>query len=909
DSIGHPLLGAAVELADGEGVVFTSRISLRTHPWLADHVIMDRTLVPGAALVELALRAGDEAGCDTVEELTLAAPLELPERGAVQIRLRVSAEDETGRRPFTIHARPENHTDLTWTRHASGALANGERQIDFDATVWPPAGAEAFALDGVYERFAEAGFGYGPTFQGLQAAWRLGDEIYAEIALPDAVDPGGYGLHPALLDAALHAALLDESAEAGLPFSWEGVDLHATGAARLRLRMTRDATGTVRGLALADTTGAPVASIGSLVVRPAAADRLGAQGVGRDAIFGVEWVPVGTEAAVPAGSVAIVGEDLFGLGFATATSPESGEAAVVMLPVAGDGDVVAAAHSAGARVLAALQEWIATERPGRLVVVTRGATTGVDLAGAAVWGLVRSAQSEHPGRFGLVDLPGDGTGTELIASALALDEPQLSIRDSGVLAARLTRAGAQPSLATPQSVDVTWEGQVLVTGGTDGLGRLIARHLVQRHGVRDLLLVSRRGQADTGELEALGATVTVAACDVADRDALAELLTRHRVRGVVHAAGVLDDGVITSMTPGRLEGVLRPKVDAAWYLHELTRDLDLTAFVVFSSAAGVFGTAGQGNYAAGNAFLDALAVHRREQGLPAVSLAWGLWSEAGGMAGGLSEAEVARMAGAGMPPITAQGGTELFDAALTVGEPLVLPVRLDLTVLRTQAVVAPLLRGLVRTRVRRAVAGSGAASSLAGRLTTLDATARRTELVGLVCAQAARALGHADVDAVDSTRAFQDLGFDSLTAVEFRNQLTAATGLKLPATLVFDYPTALALADHLHSELFDSPTDTAQLLPVAAQTTDDPIVIVGMACRYPGGVASPEELWDLVLDGTDAISGFPTNRGWDLDALYHPDPDHAGTSYTRSGGFLHDADLFDPEFFGMSPREALATDA
>ncbi|MEN3586746.1 beta-ketoacyl synthase N-terminal-like domain-containing protein, partial [Streptomyces sp. ZYX-F-203] len=247
--------------------------------------------------------------------------------------------------------------------------------------------------------------------------------------------------------------------------------------------------------------------------------------------------------------------------------------------------------------------------------------------------------------------------------------------------------------------------------------------------------------------------------------------------------------------------------------------------------------------------------------------------------------------------------------ALATGEPLVLPVRLDLPALRGHATVAPLLRGLVRTKARRAVAGSEAASSLVARLAALDPAARRTELVGLVCAQAAQVLGHAGVDAVDSTRAFQDLGFDSLTAVEFRNQMTAATGLKLPATLVFDYPTALALADHLHAELFGSVADTAEFLPAPVSTTDDPIVIVGMACRFPGGVDSPEDLWNLVVNGDDAITPFPTNRGWDLDTLFHPDPDHVGTSYTRSGGFLHDAGLFDPEFFGMSPREALGTDA
>ncbi|MEN3586704.1 polyketide synthase dehydratase domain-containing protein, partial [Streptomyces sp. ZYX-F-203] len=429
----HPLLGAAVELAEDEGVVFTSRLSTSTHPWLAEHEIMGHRLVPAAVLVELALRAGDEVGCGRVDDLTLVTPLALPDRGGVQVRLRVAAEDAAGRRTFTVHARPEAHVEEPWTQHASGVLATGERPPgDFDCTVWPPAGAVAMDHEDCYDRFADAGFAYGPTFQGLRAAWRLGEEVYAELALPNDAAPGGYGLHPALLDAALHAALLDETAEAGLPFSWAGVSLHATGASRLRLRMTRDASGTTRTLAFADPTGTPVASIDSLVVRPVAADRLGAPNIGRDALFGVEWVPLGTEGAVPAGSVAVLGDDPFGLDFETVASPGDTEAGVVLLPVGGegdgdgDGDVVGAAHTATVRVLAALQEWIAAGRPGRLVVVTRDATVGGDLVGAAVWGLVRSAQSEHPGSFGLIDLVGaaydearTATGADLIAAALA----------------------------------------------------------------------------------------------------------------------------------------------------------------------------------------------------------------------------------------------------------------------------------------------------------------------------------------------------------------------------------------------------------------------------------------------------------------------------------------------------------
>jgi len=893
--VAHPLLGAAVELAEGEGVVFTSRLSLSTHPWLADHVIMGRTLVPAAVLIELALRAADEVGLDRVDDLTLAAPLVLPERGAVQVQLKVGA-DTGGRRQYAIHSRPEDAPDSPWTQHATGFLAGGTTSSHFETAVWPPAGAVAMDHEECYERFATVGFAYGHAFRNLKAAWRAGNEIYAELALPEDVDGTRYGLHPALLDSALHAALLDETLDAGLPFSWEGVSLHATGAGELRVKLTRDEGGMRRTIALADETGAPVATVEAVVVRAVNADQLGQ--AAQSELFGLEWVPVTQDDVAAPESVAVIGPDVLGLGFPVVGRIADTDAGLVLVPITGTEDVLGSTHANTGRALELVQEWISSGRNGRLTFVTRGATTGEDLGAAAVWGLVRSAQSEHPGRFGLIDLCGTTLSTAMVSVAFGVDEPQLVVRDGQVLAGRLARVTGEQ--------EVRWEGKVLVTGGTGGLGAVVAKHLVETHGVRELLLVSRRGQADTAELEALGAQVTVAACDVTDRKAVAELLAQHEIRGVVHAAGVLDDGVIESMTPERVTNVVKPKADAAWHLHELTSDL--TAFVVFSSAAGVFGNAGQANYAAGNAFLDALAAHRKANGLPAASLAWGVWSEVSGMTGELTEAEAARMTAAGMPPITLRQGLELFNAAVASGAALTVPVRLDLATLRARGAVAPLLQGLIRVRARRtAAAGSATASGLVQKLGAMDVADRRAALVDLVRTQVSSVLGHSSIDAVDAARAFQDLGFDSLTAVELRNQLAEATGLRLPATLVFDYPTALALADHLHTELFGS-ADALDALPVLQSTSDDPIVIVGMACRFPGGVTSPESLWDLVVSGTDAITPFPDNRGWDLDTLFHPDPDHLGTSYARAGGFLHDADQFDPAFFGMSPREALGTD-
>ncbi|WP_190181876.1 type I polyketide synthase, partial [Streptomyces naganishii] len=496
---------------------------------------------------------------------------------------------------------------------------------------------------------------------------------------------------------------------------------------------------------------------------------------------------------------------------------------------------------------------------------------------------------------------------------------------------RVPRLVRVPASGAGAEVSFPVDGTVLVTGATGTLGGLVARHLVAEHGVRHLLLTSRRGMAAEGaeelvaELSASGAEVTLVACDVADREALAGVLASVPVGrplgAVVHAAGVLDDGVIASLTPERVDAVLRPKVDAALVLDELTRDAGLSAFVLFSGAAAVFGAAGQGNYAAANAFLEALAQRRRAAGLPASALAWGLWAEASGMTGNLSDRDLRRMTRDGMLALSSEEGLALFDTSLTVDEAVLLPMRLDLAVLRAEAAatgtVPALLRGLVRAPLPRVSASStsgGAGTELGQRLAGLPAVEQDRELLELVLRSVAGVLGYAGPQAVASNRAFKELGFDSLTAVELRNDLRSVTGLRLPATLVFDYPTPGDLARYLRDELVgDADSAAVPVVPVVPVSggpggDGDLVAIVGMACRFPGGVESPEDLWRLVAGGGDGISLFPSDRGWDVERLYHPDPDHAGTSYTREGGFLHAAGEFDPGFFGISPREALAMD-
>ncbi|MFD7439716.1 type I polyketide synthase, partial [Streptomyces sp. NPDC059861] len=924
DPAGHPLLSTAVEFAERADALFTSRISRAGQPWLADHTIAGTVIAPGTLFLELAVAAGEHVGVPRVTELMLEAPLPLPERDAVRVQVTVGAPDADGHRQFSLHARPDgdDHAPV-WTRHATGVLAPAAAvpPVEEDLAVWPPSGAEADVLDGVHDRLAALGYEYGPAFQGLRGVWRRGEEVFAEVRLPQAQAgvADDFRLHPALLDAVLHPLVLDagadgDPAEIRLPFSWNAVAVHAVGASEVRARISPTGPGRAT-ITVADAAGSAVAGL-EITLRAVPRRRLAAAGGDAGSLFAVEW----TELPAPAADAALTWSEADG-SFDSVAADD-----VVVVRVPGDADGEGDPAPAARRVLRLVREWLAEERfaGSRLAVVTQRAVAAragddVDLAGASVWGLVRSAQSEHPDRLVLIDVDGsdDATAGTLLPAAMAADEPQIAVRDGRLLAPRLARADA-PGGVPDRRLDT--DGTVLVTGGTGGLGALFARHLVAEHGVRHLLLVSRRGLGAPGaaelsaELEGLGAAVTVAAADVGDRDALAALIAsipaEHPLTAVVHAAGVLDDATVQSLTEAQLDAVLRPKADAARHLHELTRDLDLTAFVLFSSVSGLTGTAGQANYAAANTFLDGLAQHRALHGLPATSLAWGLWDGSAGMGATLTEADLARWARLGMTPLTPRQGLALFDLALTAGESLLVPVALDTGRLAAgDGPVPALYRGLVRPRPRRvAQTGSaGGGSGWARQTAQLPEARRRDAVLALVRATVASVLGHSGAGAVDPDRAFKDIGFDSMAGVDLRNRLSAATGLRLPSTAVFDHPTPTAVAAYLLTKVTpaEAPTTTPGRAAVRA---DEPIAIVGMACRYPGGVSSPEDLWNLVANGTDAISEFPSNRGWDLENLYDPDPDHTGTSYTRSGGFLHEADLFDPEFFGMSPREATATD-
>ncbi|RSN71057.1 type I polyketide synthase, partial [Actinomadura sp. WAC 06369] len=863
----HPLLGALVRLSTSDGLLFTSRLSLRTHPWLAEHAIGGTVLVAGTGLVELAVRAGDEAGCPVLDELVIEAPLVVPEHGGVRLQVAVGAPAGDGTRTVEVHSQPDG-AEEAWTRHAAGVLsaAPPAREPGCDFTAWPPPGAQPVEMGDFYADLVERGYAYGPVFQGLRAVWRRGDEVFAEVALPDGErgEAARFGLHPALLDAGLHAGMLgardapEESGPPVLPFAWNGLVLHAAGAAALRVRLLSRGP-TALSLEAADEAGGPVVSVESLVSRPVSAEQLDAAAAAtRDALFRVDWaeLPPVREEAPPTWAPVADPDDVAAL-----TGDGAAPRAAVVEAAGGDGPD--AALAAASRVLGVVQAWLAAPVPdeSRLVVATRGAVPAgegavTDPAAAAVWGLVRSAQAENPDRVVLLDLDpaADGGPERVLGPVLDSGEPQVAVRGTALAAPRLARA-ADRAAGEPAAFDPA--GTVLVTGGTGSLGALVARHLVARHGVRRLVLAGRRGPDAEGarelvaELTEQGAEVAVAACDVSDREQAAALLAAvpGRLTGVVHTAGVLDDGVIEALTPERLAGVFAPKVDAVRHLDELTRGMDLDAFVVFSSASGVFGSAGQGNYAAANAYLDAAMADRRAAGLPALSLAWGLWRQTSGMTAHLGGADQARMSRGGVQAITPEEGMALFDAAL--GSPLaqLVPVKLDLRGTRAGAAagstVPHLLRGLVRAGRQQAKAASGASGGdggLARRLAGLAAADREALLLDLVRGEVATVLGHAGPDGVDADAAFKDAGFDSLTSVELRNRLREQTGLKLSATLVFDYPTPLALARHLRAELDESvaAAPAPPAAPAAAADPGEPIAIVGMACRLPGEVTGPE---------------------------------------------------------------------
>ncbi|MFI7455074.1 SDR family NAD(P)-dependent oxidoreductase, partial [Nonomuraea sp. NPDC049714] len=970
---GHPLLGAAVDLPDNGGLLLTGRLSLAAQPWLADHRTAGRILVPETALIEMAVRAGDETGHTHLSELQIHVPPVLPSPGALQVQVMLNRPDDDGHRELVIYSRPENEAPHgPWTRHVTAILTPAATP-DEPTAKRPPAGAQpevASTVRGVPSGWPTTGVqpqqvsmvrddvvewppvGAQPeaasTLRHVKGVWRRGAEVFAEIVLDENLAVTGFGLHPALLDAVL--PLIGPAGDAPmLASAWTDVVVHATGAASVRARLAPVPGAEAMAVTLYDDTGRPVASVGSVARRPLTAEELPA--ASRDSLFELEWIPADAGAHPAPERWALVGPGLESVGHGwpevrrhaamsdlaapgipvpdaivisgwPAEAPAEAEDLAHDLaagPAAGsDGDVAAVARAGVQATLALLQEWLAARDLAgtRLIVLTRRAVDAgpgpVDVADAAVWGLIRVAQSEYPGRIVLLDVDTPAAIDQALPAAMTTGQPQVAVRAGRLMVPRLVPATVKAM--TPDGANVGRRGTLLVTGASGALGRLVARGLAGAGRAERVELLSRRGPQARGmgalaaELAGMGATARVTACDAADRDGVAALITAvpagTPLRRVIHAAGVLDDGIIESLTPARVEAVMRPKVDGAWNLHELTKTLELDDFVLFSSMAGIWGNAGQGGYAAANTFLDALAAHRHRAGLPATSLAWGPWQidetdtaggkagqideagAAGGMAGRMEDADRRRMARHGLRPLSGADGLARLEAMIERGprEPgtvpaLLVPVHLDLGVLRrhTGAGLPPLLSGLVGGTtagpVRRVVGPAGAPeeNAPAARLATLPPAARGRAVHDLVRAQCAQVLGLPGPDAVDPGRSFLELGLTSLTALELRNLLSSGVGLPLPASVIFDYPTPAALAGHLCAGIVPAETALpvldgldrlASLLSAVDQDSDRRSEIItrleGMIADFRTGtaentttyrdlsVASDDEMFDLI---------------------------------------------------------------
>ncbi|WP_202966149.1 type I polyketide synthase [Streptomonospora alba] len=1199
---GHALLGAVVDLADG-GAVCTGRLALREAPWLADHAVGGRVLLPGAAVADLAVCAGDRAGCPDLEELVLEEPLVLGESAAdgAAFQVVLAPADEQGRRDVGVYSRPEG-TDGDWRRHASGSLRpaaapDAERRAAAAGLgAWPPAGADPVDVDGAYETLAARGHAYGPAFRGLRALWRRGDEILAEVALPEEHRQAahGFGLHPALLDAALQAlaAAAPVDGPPRVPHTVAGFRIAAVGATSLRVRITpRD--GASAAVDMYDPQGALVAELDRVTLRPMPEAPLSRAGE----LYAFEWTAaegpasqapdqepawafLGVAGRLAASSAADTAyADLDELRSALDAGAPPPSAVVAECPGADRFELHRDATKVAHRVLAVVREWVEDARFAGSVLVlrTRGAVaaTAADrlegLHQTPAWGLVRTAQSEHPGRFVLVDDDAAGHPADVLRRAAATRQPQVALRGGRIYVPRLVPAAAPAAappkedpwrldVAEPGSLDAVgpqpapgaqgplgrgrvrvavraagvnfrdvvvalgllpgetgmgsegagvvtevgpgvddlavgdrvlgmfegafgpqavaerthiaamprdWsfahaagvpvaylsayyalvdlarvrpgesvlvhaaaggvgtaavalarhlgaevfataspakqpllramglddsriassrsrefaerfaasggvdvvlnalagdyvdaslgllaqggrfvemgktdlrrpeqvaarhpgraylpfnlpdvpatriqrilgevvdlleagrlgpepplrrkalhdapaalrelqqgatvgktvlalprpldpEGTVLVTGGTGTLGAALARHLVAAHGAGRLLLTSRGGPMAPGamdlvcELTGLGAEVEVRACDVTDRAAVAELLEdipqARPLTAVVHAAGVLDDATLGELTPKQLDRALAPKVDGAWHLHELTAGADLSAFVLFSSALGTLGGAGQANYAAANAFLDGLAYHRNARGRAATSLSWGLWEQDSTMTGRMGAAELARMRRLGVEPMSTARGLELFDAALALDRPHLVPARLSEH--KPQDA-----RSGNRARRAAAQAPAGTAAHRSEFVSAdLPADELRAALLDLVREHAAAVLGHGSGTALRPDKQLTEAGIDSLTAVELRNRLNTATGLRLPATVLYDHPTPQALAAQLAARLRPDERGSAEPAPPAAA------VPVSAAEGADAGQGGGEDTLTRLLD---AVRTVPLDR-------------------------------------------------
>ncbi|WP_197041558.1 type I polyketide synthase, partial [Chondromyces apiculatus] len=969
---GHPLLGSHTPSAFAEAV-FEVELSAATLPYLADHRVFGDVVVPGAALAEIVrAAAATRYGWEQVRvtDLLLQAPLRLPGTGSRRVQVVLPRRDAEAVEVSIYSRAGDAAPEARWTLHAHGyaGLAKGIEQAGMlDVGAIRARCRTGMVVDDIYERFAASGLGYGPAFRAMTELDRGEHEALARVVLPQGArdDAEAYGMHPALLDASLHALAAIVDVPVGhtyLPFEFGEVLALAPGVteawvhATIEREIASDAETIEATVTVADSAGKVVIRLSRLRLKRAGTAVLRdvrGEPVSGEHLYTVRWreKPVAGDVVQPLGRWLLLSRDtpaahkiaarlrasgatclsasidapleaLAEVLDPASAAPLQGVICLWFEPVTGEGENSSATRAertsiAALRIVQALAKHTA---PLRMLWVTAGAQEAGagDLSAvnqAPLWGLGRVVVQEHPEvGCALVDLdPGAEDHVDVIWSELsrAHGDAEVAWRRGKRHVPRLVEA--PPGQSARDRALLRAESTVLVTGGLGALGLEVARWLWEEHRVRHLLLVGRRSPsaeavATIARLRAEGAGVTVAQADVTDLPALRALLdsvpAEYPLRGVIHAAGVLDDGVLAEQTAARFERVMAPKIRGAWTLHEATRGTPLDVFVLFSSATSLFGNAGQANYAAANAFLDALAHHRRAEGLPAHSLHWGPW-EGGGMAAGLAGAALARLARMGVGMIAPALGLSLLGEALLRpdAELLLMPIDLSAAQRSFGAEIPPLWRELI---VPKAVNRSPRTAGFDARLLGLDAAARRAEVEGMVRAEIAKALSLPSTSDVPEDRPLQELGLDSLMAVELRGVLSRRLGTLLPSTLAFDYPTARALSRHLLERLqIDETPSAAPVRPSAPR--EEPVAIIGFGCRYPGGVRNAETFWTLLEQGVDAIREVPRER-WDIDALYDPDPDAPGKMMTRSGGFLDDIDRFDPAFFGISSREAQKMD-
>ncbi|MGW0495874.1 amino acid adenylation domain-containing protein [Streptomyces sp. NPDC003007] len=913
---GHPLLGGGVEIAGTELSLFTNVVATDQPEWVQEHRVMDTVLLPGTAFFELIRAAGDAAheGEWDVSDVVFAWPLVIPPGTPVRLQVTVG-QAVGGSRPVKVYSAPEG-ADGAWQLHVEGSLTPADAADGAAVTAGPlpPGGAEPLDVSALYRELDSVGYGFGPNFQGIKEAWQTEGAVWARVALSESArqSAAGYALHPALLDSAMQSLLMTQrlrnpdSEDVFVPFEAERLSVRVKGLAEVWVRVAEFELGDGEfwgSLDIHDSDGRHVGHLHRLHARRidrAVLRRLAAAGVDRFR-FDVDWRHVDTENVELGGAwgmLAPAGD----VPWAREVKTLLARAGIQMIRVQdledaedldglvclwdSDAQVPDQAHALAARALEQLQEAIGTEFRTPLVWVTRRAVgTGADdmVSGPGagpLWGLMRTARNEHPElSLRLIDIGGEEADRKALPAALMLEaEPECAIRDGEVLVPQLLRGGEEASVPAQQRQFVRPDGAVLVSGGVGGLGRRVAGWLAGTHGVRDLVLTSRRGMAAPGaqalvdELSELGTTATVVACDVADRDdvaAVMALFTEKRpLRGVVHAAGVLDDGVLTDLTPERLDAVFRPKVDGLWHLHELTQDRELDFFVMFSSISSVVGTPGQGNYAAANAFMDALAHLRRAKGLPATSVAFGPW-EGDGMAAGLSEFDRARFAQLGLDRLAPDEGLELFELAARSGLPLTMAAALDVNRVQRyfedRSGIPPLFRALLRSNADGdSRAGDG--TDLRKLLGEASPDEYPAVVLSTVRAEVAKTLGFASPEAVGVDLPLRDIGFDSLSAVLMRNQLANLTGLPLPARIAFEHPHLISLSDFLLAKLLEVGLDAASGPGIGAAATEaadaagPDLSAAQRGClhsdlRFDNAVAAPERPSAVFVTGATGFVG------------------------------------------------------